>query len=153
MKTALVLVAALAATAAAAQNPMAGMKGKVKEGLYAYKMDMDMGQMPGLPPGMGKQSMNFQHCVTAQDIEKGELGKGKQERARSNCEVKDFKMSGNTATYRVVCKGEQEMTADNTVTFVSDGYKINMKMAMKHSGQTVNMNQNMEAKYLGPCTK
>jgi hypothetical protein len=153
MKIAILLVAALAATTAVAQSPMNAMKGKMKDGLYSYKMEMDMGQMPGMPAGMGKQTMNFQHCITPQDIEKGELGKGREDRKPANCEVKDFKMSGNTASYKMVCKGETAMTADNTITFVPDGYKMVMKMAMDQGGQKMNMTQNMEAKYLGPCKK
>lgn len=154
MKTALLfVVAAISATAAVAQNPMQGLKGKMKAGLYSYKMEMDMGQMPGMPKGMGKQTMNFEHCVTPQDIEKGELGKGRDNRGSENCEIRDFKMSGNTASYRMVCKGEAEMTADNTVTFVPDGYKMDMKMAMNQGGRKMNMNQKMEARYLGACKK
>ena len=153
MKRVLLLAVTLAATAAVAQGSMSAMKGKMKDGLYAYKMEMDMGQIPGAPPGMGKQTMNFQHCVTPQDIEKGELGKGREGRKPDNCEMKDFKMSGNTASYKMVCKGETAMTADNTITFVPDGYKMVMKMAMVQGGQKMNMTQNMEAKYLGPCKK
>ena len=153
MKTVLVLAAALAATGALAQSPADAMKGKMKPGLYNYKMEMDMGQVPGMPAGMGKQTMNMQHCVTPQDIERGQVGKGRDGKANSNCEMKDFKMSGNTASYKMVCKGENAMTADNTITFVPDGYKMVMKMAMDHGGQKMNMTQNMEAKYLGPCKK
>jgi hypothetical protein len=159
MKTAFVVAAAVAATAATAAlavSPMEGFKGKMKPGMYAYKIDMDMGQIPGMPPGMGKQSFNMQHCVTAQDMEKGQLGKGRQDQGPQNCEMKDFRMSGNTATYRMVCKGHDGqggMTADNTVTFQSDGFAMNMKMVMDREGQRMNMNQHMEAKYLGPCSK
>lgn len=151
MKAAILLVAAVSATSALAQNPADAMKGKMKAGLYAYKMEMDMGQMPGMPAGMGKQTHTMQHCVTPQDIEKGQIGKGKGKDGPSNCEVKDFKMSGNTATYKMVCKGEGEMTADNTVTFVPDGFNMNIKMAMNHGGQKMNMAQKMEGRYLGPC--
>jgi hypothetical protein len=153
MKRAILLAVTFAATAAVAQSPMDAMKGKMKDGLYSYKMEMDMGQMPGMPAGMGKQSHSFQHCVTPQDIEKGQLGKGREDRKPADCEMKDFKMSGNTATYKMVCKGDMSMTADNTITFIPDGYKMVMKMAMDQGGQKMNMTQNMEAKYLGPCKK
>ena len=152
MKTALLLAAALAATAAHAANPMDAMKGKMKPGMYAYKIDMDMGQMPGLPPGMGKQTMNMQHCVTPEDIERGQLGKGRDGKAQGNCEIQDFRMSGNTATYRMVCKGESAMTADNRITFVANGFDMDMKMAMDRGGQKMNMNQHAEGRYLGPCS-
>ncbi len=149
-KSALLALAAglAAAPLALAQDPFSAMKGKVKPGLYNYKMEMDMGQVPGAPPGMGKQVMNMQHCVTPEDIEKGELT---AKREMKNCTISNFRMSGNTASYRTVCKGEVEMSADSVVTFVPDGYRINMKMAMNQGGQVMNMNQAMEAKHVGPC--
>ena len=132
-------------------------RGKIKEGNYEYKMEMDMGQMPGMPPGMGKQSHTMQHCVTQQDIDKGTMGKG-NERMPKNCEVKDFKMSGNTATYKMACKGEpggkgppMDMTADNKITFTDGGYEMDMKMAMDQGGRMMNMSQHMVGRYIGPC--
>jgi hypothetical protein len=151
-------IAAIAATSAAAAGPFDQFKGKMKEGMYEYKMDMDMGQIPGMPPGMGKQSHTFQRCVTAQDIEKGSMGRsGKDNKMPENCEVKDFNMSGNTASYKMVCKGDGSgrgmppMTADNRITFVDNGYSMDVKMAMDQGGQAMNMSQHMEAKYLGAC--
>ena len=46
-----------------------------------------------------------------------------------------------------------EMTADNKITFASDGYKMDMKMAMNQGGRPMNMTQHMEARYVGPCSK
>ena len=149
MKNAIALAAlALAATAAHAQTPTELLKGKVKPGLYAYKMEMDMGQVPGMPAGAGKQVMNMQHCVTPQDVERGELGKSDGAR---NCEMKDFKMTGSSASYKMVCKGEFSMVADNTIQFAPDGFKMAMRMQMDRGGQKMNFTQNMEAKLLGPC--
>ena len=145
--------AACISTAFAADNPFEAFKGKVKEGNYEYKMEMDMGQMPGMPPGMGKQSYTMQHCVTAKDIEKGAMGKGRDGKMPENCEIKNFKMSGNTASYTMICKGGPDMIADNTITFRDGGYSMDMKMQMDRGGQTMNMKQHMEGKYLGPCTK
>lgn len=155
MRIAIALVAAFAATAAFAQNPLDVLKAKMKAGQYAYKSEMDLGQIPGLPKGMnlGKQTFNFEQCVTPQDIERGHLGKGRNGKTPADCEITNFRMSGNTASYRMACKGDMNMTADNTITFVSDGYRMNMKMAMVRGGQTTNVSQVMEAKYLGPCRK
>jgi hypothetical protein len=144
--------AAFCTTAIAADNPLGQLKGQMKEGLYDYKMEMDMGAIPGLPPGMGKQTQTFQKCVTAQDIEKGQMGRGKDGKMPETCEVKNFKMSGNTASYTMTCK-EPPMSADNQITFASDGFKMDMKMAMNQGGQMMNMTQRMEGKYLGPCKK
>jgi Protein of unknown function (DUF3617) len=151
----LLLAAALAAafSTAAVAGPFDQFKGKMKDGLYEYKMQMDMGQMPGMPPGMGKQSHTFQNCVSKKDIEDGGFGKNKDRKQPENCEIKDMKMSGNTATYTMECKGDPAMKADNKITFTSEGFNMDMKMAMVQRGQTMNMTQHMESRYLGPCTK
>ena len=149
---ALACAGTLSLAAAAADNPFQAFKGKIKAGMYEYKTEMDMGQIPGMPPGMGRQSHTFQHCVTAEDINRGEVDKGRNGPPK-NCEVKDFRMSGNTASYRMVCTGEHAMEADNHITFASDGYTMDMKMALNERGRPMNMTQHMQARYVGACTK
>jgi hypothetical protein len=154
MKTALALAiaAGFAANADLADsNPFEAFRGKVKEGMYEYKMEMDMGQMPNMPPGMGKQAHTFQHCVTPEDVKRGEFGKDREGKMPKDCQIKDFKMSGNTASYKMICTGERAMATDNTITFAGDGYRMKMKMDMDHGGQKMTMNQTMDAKYLGAC--
>ena len=146
---------AFAASASIAQsNPFSAMKGKIKPGMYDYKMEMDMGQVPGMPAGMGKRSFAHQKCVTEADMEKGTaFDKGRDGKSPADCEVKDFKMSGNSATYKMVCKGQHAMEADSMITFVPDGYKGTTKMVMSREGQKMNTTTNYEAKYLGACQK
>ena len=151
VRLAAVACAASCAAALALAGPFDQFKGKMKEGMYEYKMEMDMGQIPGMPPGMGKQNHTFQKCLTAKDIENGEMGRGRDGKAPENCEVKNFKMSGNTATYTMACKAPHEMTADNKITFADNGFQMDMKMAMNQGGHVMNMNQRMESRYLGPC--
>ena len=147
------MFAAAFATAALA-GPFDQFKGKMKPGMYEYKMQMDMGQMPGMPAGMGKQDHTFQRCVTPKDIDEGGFNKGREGKGMENCEVKDFNISGNTATYKMVCTGEHPMQADNKITFLSNGFDMDMKMqmAMGKGGQPMNMTQHMEGRLLGPCT-
>jgi hypothetical protein len=155
-KTCLLAVAGVAfcAVASAADNPFSQFKGKMKPGLYEHKMEMDMSGMKGMPPGMGnmgKQAFTTQRCLTQEDIDKGQMGRGGRDgKAPENCEVSNFKMSGNTATYTMACT-KPKMSADNTITFTGDGYKMDMKMAMDQGGQMMNMSQHLESKYLGAC--
>jgi hypothetical protein len=147
-------LAAVAPTAWAADNPFAQFKGKMKEGLYEYKIEMDMGQMPGMPAGMGKQNTSLQRCVTAEDIEKGRMARSERDpKMAEDCEIKNFKMSGNSASYTMECKGAHPMTADNNITFTSDGYKLDTRMAMNQGGRALNMTQQVDTRYLGPCNK
>ena len=68
-KTRLLALACCAVSAAAIAGPFDSFKGKMKAGMYEYKIEMAMGAIPGMPPGMGKQSMTFQKCVTPEDID------------------------------------------------------------------------------------
>jgi hypothetical protein len=152
-KACLIAVAGVAVCtmATAADNPFSQFKGKMKEGMYEYKMEMDMSGMPGLPPGMGKQTTTFSKCLTQNDIDKGQMGRGGRDgKMPESCEVKNFNMSGNTATYTMTCK-EPKMSTDNKITFNDNNFKMDMKMAMDQGGQMMNMNQKMEGKYMGPC--
>lgn len=150
----LALAAALATVCSAASaNPFEGFKGKMKEGLYEYKMEMDMGNIPGLPPGMGKQTHTAQNCVTANDIDKGGFTRGRDSKMPENCEVKNFKMSGNTATYSMECKGDMAMKADSRITFTGDGFNMETKSAMNQGGQVINTNQKIQARHIGACKK
>lgn len=141
---------AAAATTAFAANPFGdAFKGKMKPGLYEVRMEMEM---PGMPQGMGKQQMTMQNCVTAEDLEGGRLGRSEQQKMEQ-CEIKNFRMSGNTASYTTECKGDMQMTADTTVTFAGDNYKMDMKMNMNQGGQVMKMHQKMDGRYLGACKK
>jgi hypothetical protein len=140
-----VIACMLFAGSAYAAGPFDQMKGKIKPGLYEYKMDMEI---PGMPAGMGKQSHTMQHCVTQKDVDGGDWAKNQQ---KHSCEFQDVKVSGNTATYKMVCKGEGQMTADTKVTFRDNGYTSDMKMTMSHGGQPMTSNQHMEARLIGPC--
>jgi hypothetical protein len=152
MKTAIALAAALAATPAFAQGDMKAFASRIKPGLYEYKMEMDMGAIPGAPKGMPKQAMTVQHCLTEKDIQDGQLGR-KDPNSKTDCKITDMKMSGNTARYKFVCTGEMSMTSDNTVTFVADGYRMQSKMTMTTGGRTMNMAHDSQARYLGACKK
>lgn len=159
MKKKTILAAAVAAAFAstfAAAGPFDAFKGKVKPGMYEYKTQMDMGQIPGMPPGMGKQTHTFQQCVTKESIERGE-NMGNTDRGGkpmpSNCDVKNVNVSGNTASYTMACPAPHEMNADAKITFTGDGYNMDMKMNMIHNGHPMAMTQHMEARYLGPCTE
>ena len=146
-KIRIVAAVACAFAATAFAGPFDQFKGKMKPGMYEYKMEMEI---PGMPAGMGKQApMTFQQCLTQQHIDEGGFGK-QSGKSKESCEVKNMNVSGNTATYSLDCK-DPKMKADNRITFADNGFKMDMQMAMDQGGQTMNMTQKMERRYLGPC--
>ena len=144
------LACALALPALAQDNPWAGLKGKVKEGNWEYRMQMD--GMPGMPPGMKMPEQVFNNCVTNQEIEKGGLG-NKDGKLPDGCTIKNMKLVGNVATYRMECVKDPKMTVDTTMTFGSDTFTMKQKMAMDQGGQIMNMNNTMNGRLTGPCKK
>ncbi len=156
-------VACLSLSAAAADNPFDAFKSKMKPGLYSYDMSMDMGAaMPKMPPGMaggGPMRHTFEHCVTPEDISRGEVGKGGRGMPE-NCEIKDFQASGNSVDYKMACKPSTDgkgppggMQAHNHMTFNDTGYVMDMEMDGPARGNMppMHMKQHMVATYKGPC--
>ena len=138
----------LALPALAADNPFAGMKGKMKEGMWQYSMEM--GNVPGMPAGMKMPAMTFSRCLTAQDIEQGGATQ-REGKMPEGCSVKNMKMSGNNASYTMECTKDPKMKADVKMTFAGDGFTMNQDMQMDHGGQMMKMQQTMTGKYTGPC--
>jgi Protein of unknown function (DUF3617) len=146
---ALALAACLAALPAlAADNPFAGMKGKMKEGMWQYTMEM--GNVPGMPQGMKMPPMTFSRCLTAADIEKGGATQ-REGKMPENCSVRNMKMSGNNVSYTMECTKDPKMKADVNMTFQGDGFTMKQDMEMDQGGQMMKMQQTMTGKYTGPC--
>lgn len=152
-RRALPLLLALAITPALAQSSsqLSALKGKIKEGRYSQKMEMDMGNIPGMPAGMAKKTFTIENCVSDSDIEKGELGRS--EKGAPDCQMRDVKVTASNASYKMVCKGEQNITMDVAIAFAGDSYRMTMKSTMDMEGQKITSNMAVDAKYLGPCKK
>lgn len=147
----LTLAVAAAPGLAQSSSQLGAMKGKIKEGRYSQTMEMDMGNIPGMPAGMAKKTFTIENCVSDADIEKGELGR--REKGAPDCQVRDVKVSSSHASYKMVCKGEQNMTMDVAIAFAGDSYRMTMKSTMDMDGQKIASNMTVDAKYLGPCKK
>lgn len=127
------------AAAAGAQQP------QIKDGLWEVTTTMDMGGMPG-----GRPPQTIQHCVTPQDA-KDPVGMGRNMDKSGQCQVTDHKVTGNTASWKLTCKGEGAMSGTGTATYGGTTYSMTSKTTMTHGGQTMNMTVTQTGKYLGPC--
>ena len=152
--TAALAAIAIAAAPLAMAQDLSFFKSRAKAGLYEYKTEMDMSGVPGMPPGMGHHNLTFQHCLTQEDIDKGAMSKNR-DGANNDCQVKNLSTSGSSASYTMACTKPRQMNADVKISFVGDGFHMDMTMNMTEprSGQAMNMTQHMDAKYLGACTK
>ena len=142
MRLPMLAIAALAAVAvsAAEQQPAGAFKGKVKPGLYENRVELDMGTKDG------KKVSTAQRCLTDADIDKLAL------ESNASCKTTDFKIAGDTATFRVTCKGVQEMVSDVEIAYNAKGYVTSSTGTMKAAGSApVKMSQLVVSRYLGAC--
>jgi hypothetical protein len=143
MKTLVSVVAVLAAVCATVMA-----QGPVRPGRWEVTMQM---QMAGSPIQMPE--MKTTRCVTPEDakdpsrsLPSGPEGRGGQ---KSDCKVSDYKVSGNTATWKMACTSPQAMTSTGEMTFTDDTYTGTMKMDSPQGQMTMKM----AGKRLGDCTK
>lgn len=132
------MLCTVAAAMVSAQSPM-------RPGRWEVTMQMQMPNMPMQMPATKTSS-----CITAEQLGKDPtsgLPSGAQD-ARSQCKVMDYKFVGSTATWKVVCSGAQQMTADGEMTFMAESYVGSMKMTMPQG----TMSMKLEGKRLGECT-
>lgn len=140
MKTTFVAAIVVLATAivAIAQGP-------IRPGRWDVTMQM---QMAGSPIQMPE--MKTSRCVTpdeakdpSQSLPSGPQGRGQ----KSDCKVSDYKTSGNTATWKMVCTQPEPMTATGEMTFTDDSYNGTMKMDSPQGQMTMKMS----GKRVGDC--
>jgi uncharacterized protein DUF3617 len=114
----------------------------MQEGLWEITTRMEM---PGMPAGMGAHTV--QQCVTKQDTADPSRTMPKDD----HCTLADFKTSGNTVTWSVVCKGEGDMTGTGSMTYRGSSYDGTMNVQMRQGGQTMAMTQHIAGRRIGPC--
>ena len=133
------LAAALLSAAAHAQAP------NIKEGMWEITTKMDM---PGMPAGMPPQTIR--QCLTKKDIDNPQrmAPTGPKD---DRCQVSDYKLQGNTATWNWACKGGDEMRGSGSMTFSGTSYTGVTKMSMNQGGQTHNMTMHYSGRHVGDC--
>jgi hypothetical protein len=146
---------AIAASVSAMADDLSFFKSKAKAGLYENKVQMELSQMPGVPPGMVPQTITTQHCLTQEDIDKGAMSRGR-DGTSNDCQIKNLSTSGSSASYSMTCTKPKPMNADAKITFTGDGYHMDLKIntADPRGGTgTMTVTQHIDSKYLGACTK
>ena len=118
----------------------------MKEGLWEMAVKMEMAGMPADMP-----SHTAQRCMSAKDFADPRKATPESARGADQCEVSNYRMQGNTATWNMACKGSDPMTGSGAMSFEGDRYTGINRMSMKQGGQTTQMTMNYAGRYLGPC--
>ena len=119
-----------------------------KEGLWEITVKMEM---PGMPAGIPPQTT--QQCITKKDLENPQKVTPSADPGDNRCQITDYKLQGNTASWNLTCKGEEAMTGSGIITYSGTSYSGTNKMTMKHGGQVQNMTMHYAGKHIGECKR
>jgi uncharacterized protein DUF3617 len=118
----------------------------MRDGLWEITMKMDMPGMPaGMPPQIVKQ------CYTRKDVENPQRLAPQGGPGTDRCQMSNYQIKGNTASWNWSCKGTEEMSGNGTMTFSGTSYTGTTKMSMKNGGQTQNMTMQYSGRRVGDC--
>ncbi len=110
----------------------------MKDGLWEITTTTEMSGMPfQIPP------MTFSQCITQQDLVP------QNAETDSGCTRTENRISGNTVTWSIECKGEGVSSrGDGTITYHGDSFEGDMKMSMEEGVQMINL---MKGRRIGAC--
>lgn len=121
-----------------------GAFAEVKEGLWEITSQVEIKGMPeSTPPHTVRQ------CITKNDPVPQSKDKN------YDCKTKAHKISGNTVTYNVECKGKEGiMETSGTTTYSDNSMNGTSNTKVKIKGQPeIQMVSKIKGKYLGKCSK
>lgn len=142
--------ALLSATAGAGTAPAssAAKAYEMQPGLWQTIIEMKMSNLPRL-----RAQRVYRRCITEADIAKNDIAPQTETRADFSCTSKDFKRSGNTATYRLECAGEAGKTsAEGKITFTSKtSYDATIRTTGTVRGRSIETTRTVHAERVGDC--
>jgi hypothetical protein len=126
----------------------AGAFAELKEGLWEITTQMEIKGMPqSMPP------TTFRQCITKSNP----VPQNKDQNKDKNYECKTIsqKVSGNTVSYAIECKGKEGVTkVSGTTTYTDNSMNGSSTTTIKMEGQPeMQMTSMIKGKYIGACSK
>lgn len=118
---------------------------QMRDGLWEITIHTNS---PGTSPPPPNTS---QSCYSKQDIASGNAAVPKSER----CDIENYDVRGNVATWQIKCRGEGEVTGNGQLTFVSDtAYYGSIQLRIRLPGHPDQYVSNRyDARRLGGCAQ
>ncbi len=116
----------------------------IQPGLWDITTQVDVaGMQANLPPA------TLRHCIRRADLEKPEamVPQG----ARGDCRVLDYRVEGNTASWRLECAGAAPMTGVARITYAGATYSGTMKIATRYEGRSAEATSRFSGRRVGDC--
>jgi hypothetical protein len=117
----------------------------MKEGMWEITTKMEMAGRSDV--AMPQQTVK--HCMTKKDVDDPKRMTPNSDQNR--CKMTDYKLQGNTASWKVACEGQG--SGSGTITYNGDSYTGSQTMAINAGGQNMNMKMNFSGRRVGECPK
>jgi hypothetical protein len=116
-----------------------------RDGRWEVTMQMDM-------PGMKMPPTTTIQCVTPADVDDPQKAfpTGQPGNTQSKCSMSDYKLEGNTVTWKMQCEGRMPTSGSGKMVYSASTYDGSMVMTMQ-GGQVMTMKYS--GKRLGDCVK
>jgi len=140
LRTAITLTAtALNALPAHAAGP------NMKPGLWEITVTVHLPAGAGLPH-------TLQQCFSNEDIAKlrGAPGPTRLDRP---CQINDYRIEGDTATWKMACTGPTGMSGGGIIAYHGTSYSGRITLTVDYGGRPQTMTTVYRGKYLGTCTQ
>jgi hypothetical protein len=115
----------------------------IKEGLWEIRVRSDIGGQ-----SLTDAPMVVNQCITqttARDLMNQLNG------TAGGCQVSNLTQNGPTARWDISCTGQIALSGTGELTMTDAGFNGTMNFVVNTAGQSVPLNQNFEARWLGPC--
>ncbi len=122
-------------------SPLLAAPPNMQEGNWELTMSM---QMEGVPFAMPPVKMN--HCYTKKELEDSNSTLPSASNKKNDCETKNMKVSGNTATWEVICKDGSKGSGE--ITYKGASYDSTLNMVTKDGNKSTTR---IKAKRTGDC--
>jgi uncharacterized protein DUF3617 len=117
---------------------------EMQPGLWEITTTMEIQGMPQRMP-----AQKVRHCYTKKDIE--EKNPTIPQSQDKNCQIKDYKVEDNMASWGMVCTGENAMSASGTMTIGATAFSGTMKSHSGEGGEAMDVTQTWSGKRVGDC--
>ena len=99
------------------------------------------------------REFTLKHCFTKKDIEQGKGRMHQPDPHNKDCQVKDYKVEGNQASWNIVCGGNNPTIGTGSVTYSGTSFEGTNKTIIGKQGQEKEVTETFSGKRLGPCPR
>ena len=102
-------------------------------------------------PTKKEREYTVKHCITKKDIERGKGRMHQPDLRHHSCQVKDYKVIGNQASWNIVCGGENPIIGTGSVTYSGTSFAGSTKLTIGKKDEEKEMTETFNGTRLGPC--